>query len=514
MNGKRLAQGLLNATGDDLRLVYALVMETKMLDLLVAKSKDVFNKDLNHFEIKLQEEIERLRDYSDEELQLKLFLYIAEQLDVQGAYFNLPAEIDHACEQIVQKAHELQKKQDKSYRTFAEQKEHDYDVSSILVLYQMQKIFESFDEEHSEMSEVETDQLADQIEAYIASLPADKQQQIKNKLHIDELTNNTVKQLIATQGTAILMAVIVEVAGFAAFTTLTSAIATTVGFFGITLPFGAYMFATSALSILTGPVGLALMAVGGGYLINLQNKKVRNTLLPIGVVQLLLPAMIEEESVEYERFIGLWNRLLDRHIEYKSDLKKVELQLEELREDKRLFEGKLKETKGLIAKIEASCSKALSEIEEQIDTVELADMSPKFTELTARIGMLHSQVGKLETEQQQNSEKSGIWNKVKGVVANSSLSSQIKKLEKEWIAVKEERVFAVVEMKPKHLVALCEQVQTSQTELKEAEQEREWLEERITEKKNDIEMAERKEKYARGDLKDFQKVWYGFSQIE
>lgn len=120
MDGKRLAQGLLNATGDDLRLVYALVMETKLYDLLLAKAKDVMTKDLNHFEQNLQEEIKRLHQYPDEQLQLQLFLYMLEQLEIKGAHYNLLTEIEYACTQIVEKAHALQLKQDKQYKQFAE----------------------------------------------------------------------------------------------------------------------------------------------------------------------------------------------------------------------------------------------------------------------------------------------------------------------------------------------------------------------------------------------------------
>ncbi|MEG0451091.1 MAG: hypothetical protein RR595_14630, partial [Lysinibacillus sp.] len=55
MSGKLLAEGLFNAKGEQLRLIYALIVETKMLSMLTAAVKDQFNKDVNHFEQDLKQ---------------------------------------------------------------------------------------------------------------------------------------------------------------------------------------------------------------------------------------------------------------------------------------------------------------------------------------------------------------------------------------------------------------------------------------------------------------------------
>ena len=133
MNGRLLAQGLLNAKGDDLRLVYALLMETKMLDLLTARVKDTFNKDVNHFEQDLQREIAQLQHYSDAELQFRLFLYVLEQLDIKGALYNISSEIEYACEQIVEQVYVLQAKQDKEFLAFTKNRNEEKAIQ--LVLY-------------------------------------------------------------------------------------------------------------------------------------------------------------------------------------------------------------------------------------------------------------------------------------------------------------------------------------------------------------------------------------------
>ncbi|MFD2869267.1 hypothetical protein ACFSY7_12300 [Kurthia populi] len=75
MNGHYLAQGITAATGDELRLIYALVCETELKSLIMAKAQDLFNKEVDHFEKSLNEAIKRLKKRLDTELQLELFLH-------------------------------------------------------------------------------------------------------------------------------------------------------------------------------------------------------------------------------------------------------------------------------------------------------------------------------------------------------------------------------------------------------------------------------------------------------
>src|SRR6185437_13861618 len=74
----------------------------------------------------------------------------------------------------------------------------------------------------------------------------------------------------------------VGLAGFAAYTTVTSFIAAVTGLVGLTLPFGAYMFAASALAFLSNPVVVAsLAAIGGRFAIRRANRQMRDRLVPV-----------------------------------------------------------------------------------------------------------------------------------------------------------------------------------------------------------------------------------------
>ena len=327
MNGKLLAQGLLHAKGDELRLVYALIVETKMLDMLVARVKDTFQKETNHFEEDLQNIIDGLKHIPDEQLQLQLFLHIARLLKINGAHYNVYAEIEYACAQIVDEAYTLMQAQQKDFKRYSEGRTEEKAVQ--LVLYQMHKVFESFDTSMDELSEDEQQTFIEKIEAFMKSLPAEKQCELKEKLNIDDLTTQTIRQLIVSQGSVLVLTVLVEVAGFAAFTTLTSTIATIAGVFGATLPFGFYIFATSTLSIVTGPLAIAAAVIGGGALIKWQNDKVKKMFIPIGIVQLLLPVVLEgEKPVHADAFIQEWLKAYDEQVSLVGHIQQLSTALE------------------------------------------------------------------------------------------------------------------------------------------------------------------------------------------
>ncbi|WP_431026929.1 hypothetical protein [Lysinibacillus sp. LZ02] len=514
MDEKYLAQGLINATGDELRLVYALLMETKMLDLLVAKAKNTFlNKDIDHFEENLKKEIERLQIYSDEELQLQLFLYVQEQLDLVGAHYNIRTEIEYKCGEIVEKAHYMQKKQDKEYGKFIEGRDENYSV--LLVLYQMQKIFESFDEKMGELSEAQTESLVNQIEQYIQSLPDEKQRQIKEKLKIDELTNKTIRQILLTQGSAIVMAIVVEVAGFAAFTTLTSAIAATAGFFGITLPFGAYIFATSALSFLTGPIGLALIAVGGGAILTYQNKKVRKSMIPIGIVQLLLPVIIEgEQQTNFQPFINEWMKGYEEQERIIHQLDFIQHSKADLAQEHDDYEKEKVELYQQLNLKSTLFNHQICELKNTIPFIAENEMTVMYKALTTDMNRLAKEKTELLLEIARNKLQKGFFNAMKNVFSNASLQSSIKGIEAQYEKKELERAHEIIKMKPAHLRGICIEAEGLSHDIASINTSIVENFSNISDVKSRIACMEIDIKKYQDELKQHQKKWYGLKDIE
>lgn len=513
MDGKILAQGLLQVKGDELRLVYALLVETKMHEMIVAKAKDVFDKDVDHFNENLQKEIKRLYTYSDEELQVRLFLYLLKQLKISGAHFNLKTEIEYACQQIVEKAHELQVKQDKDYQAFVEGQN---DLKAVLLVkYQMHKVFQSFDESLKTMSPEQTDNFVEQIEQFIATLPEQKQREIKEKLQINELTSKTMHQLILSQGSVVVLAIIVEVAGFTAFTTLTSTMAAVFGLVGITLPFGAYIFATSALSIITGPIGIALIMAGGGYLLKRQNDKMKLSFVPIGVVQLLLPAVIEEtEHVDYEPFIVQWSTYYDEQEKFKQRIQNLNKLRSDCREQRERSLNVKQVLTNRLNDLQKEFDQAFATIKNESAPIPTYEQSTRYQCQIAEMEQLNEQIQRQRERINANNRQSGFWDKVKGAVSNISEKNELKKLNDQLAAKENERVWEVISMQPSKLKSQCEKISCMKEEMNKLREEIEKENNEYLQLNSEVISYSNKIEKLEKELKQYQKTWYGLKDIE
>ena len=60
MNGRVFAHALLQTTGEELRMVYALLFKTNIVGMMTAKTKDFFSKDTDHFNESLKDEVKKL----------------------------------------------------------------------------------------------------------------------------------------------------------------------------------------------------------------------------------------------------------------------------------------------------------------------------------------------------------------------------------------------------------------------------------------------------------------------
>ncbi|MED4018507.1 hypothetical protein [Sutcliffiella cohnii] len=188
MAGRSLAQGLMASSGEQLRLIYVLVMETGIFQMIVNKTMDLLDKKVDHSQQKLDREIARLKNVDDNTLRLELFLHMTKEFELSGSIYNTSYEIENKCGEILQKAHAYQLRKDKKYNEFVARNNH-LPVDSLLALYQMQKIFESIGGELSNLTAEQQNNFADQIENFIRTLPIEQQRKIKEKLNIDAVTS-------------------------------------------------------------------------------------------------------------------------------------------------------------------------------------------------------------------------------------------------------------------------------------------------------------------------------------
>lgn len=112
----------------------------------------------------------------------------------------------------------------------------------------------------SKMSVQERSGLERQISADLQNLSPEEREKIQRDMKLDELSGEALTTALIAAGGPFASIGALSAAGFGAYlalTTIIHAVATTL--LGITLPFAAYTTATSALSLLTGPIGWALV---------------------------------------------------------------------------------------------------------------------------------------------------------------------------------------------------------------------------------------------------------------
>ena len=104
------------------------------------------------------------------------------------------------------------------------------------------------------------------------NLSPDELKEFKDKMNIDEVTNDSVKKILLGGGIYSMFAGAVGVVGFPAYLFLTSFIGGISSIIGITLPFGVYTGATSVMAFLSSWF-LPIILAGGWFFSNKYTKK-------------------------------------------------------------------------------------------------------------------------------------------------------------------------------------------------------------------------------------------------
>lgn len=160
-----------------------------------------------------------------------------------------------------------------------------------LARFVMRRMFEQLDQSFALKPVEERERIATDIAQQLADLPADVQERIWSEAGLANLSAAALMRTgsIAAVGGA--MVGTVSLAGFAAYTTVTSIIHATALVIGLTLPFGFYTFATSSLAFLANPFVVGGVAiVGGRFAIKRANRQMRDRLVPVLVASAVIAA--------------------------------------------------------------------------------------------------------------------------------------------------------------------------------------------------------------------------------
>lgn len=436
MDGAILASSLVSLKGTDLRMVYALLCKTNVVDLLSSKTKDVFSKeDGDHFTKHLDAEVNKLQRIDDRVIQVDLFLEITRLLKLRGMKYTLEKEIVDQCTNIVHNAYQQYQKQDKQFRAFSE-KQQNSTMLQQMIQFQMSKVFSELDDSFNDFTIEDQTRFAAQVKDYIQSLPEDKQQKIKEKLGLNDLSDEMVRKTIAASGTSIVFAIIVEVSGFAFYTTATSLVASFAGLFGLTLPFGFYTGLTSTVAVLANPFFIIPMLLGGGYLlINHQNKSLKTKLLPIVIMQIALPYMsMGGEDVSSNSFIQEWEGRYEKDVELRKELGKIAAEQSSVRMEISESEKRISELRAKTFSEEAALASGKQKIKSALKHADLnqLEVSESFAKRKRLYQNTLEQIAYMSATKKVSDSSTGFFKRIGNSLSNFSSSFDIK--EKEEVA--------------------------------------------------------------------------------
>ena len=413
MNGKMLARALLQSRGEELRMAYALVLKTNMLGMVTAKTKDFFSKEGGHSNEALKVEMKKLERFSDEELQVKLFTEMAKILDLPGISYDSQPAIERQAEAIIQAIHAGMLKDDNDYETFVASA-GDREIYQLIIHHQMQKVFSIFDSKFRELDEKKATDFTKRMQDFLGDLPEEQQLALKGRLGIDGLTAEAIRTAIMTQGAVVVFSSIVEVAGFEA----------------------------PLFSLLISPFVLIPLALGGGAMLKPPTRGMRKKLLPVGILQLILPLVVQPQIGEADAapFIAHWTKQEARHrelVEKRGKLeeailaKEAERKHHEERRESHVQMMEEEKDKALMYKTSLGRHIANVPVEERTYVMQAGIDAITFKE---------AEIEALERQKEGNRLRKGLWRTISATIDNTKLNIRKKQLHKEIEEKREELV--------------------------------------------------------------------------
>lgn len=434
IDGQLVAMSLMNLKGRELRMLYALLFKTNIFSLLRVKTKELFNKDVDHFNANLEKEMQKIEQISDEALQLELFLKLTEVYEMKGIPYHSIENIEQQCTAIVEHAYSDLEKSDHNFIDFTDRSTDQTKLQQI-IQFEMQKLFFSFDDKYQELKEDERFKFTQKIQEFLVELPDDEQIRLKNRLQIEEVTKETIHEAMVARGSVFVLSAIVEIAGFTAYTTLTTAMASTIALGGVAMPVGVYTLASSLLTLVINPFILIPLAIGGGgWLVSRQNKVSQKRLVPIVLLQMTLPSMValpNNDEKLFQPIISRWQHLKNKHTSLLDDqhqyLKEIALRQKKAVSAER-ESAELANTIQALTKEKESIRQALLNV---IYAIDKSEQSTTYDHLLQTISSKKERIATLEIQKANNSKQKGFWKSISSAFDNSSLRSEIRTLTEE-----------------------------------------------------------------------------------
>ncbi|HZG73777.1 MAG TPA: hypothetical protein VEY51_19725 [Chondromyces sp.] len=295
MDSMNMAESLLLMEKESLKFNYALLHDSNILKMLLPFAKEKLSKS-NKSEIMemINGEANKYKYTPTPQLRRGLLKELGDLYNIPQRKFVVKKDVADQCDRIIDTMFIDMEKNNKKFRSFLQQADPDNSPLDAIAQFQMMALIESISDQKIDAKQMR--EIGDSLEEFLNGLPEEQQKRIAEKLGINSITSSAMQKLIATHGTAVVFAAIVQVAGFTFYTTLTSVVAGIFGLIGITLPFVFYTTMTSLVAVISNPLlFVPVMLVGGGFLLQRQNTKMKKTIAPVVLMQILLGSETDGE---------------------------------------------------------------------------------------------------------------------------------------------------------------------------------------------------------------------------
>ena len=183
-----------------------------------------------------------------------------------------------------------------------------------LVRFVIQKTFDQLDADFKKKTPEEQEAIAGRIASALRELRPEEQERIKKAARLPDLTAETLRQTGRFAGLGVGLSSMVGVAGFSAYTSLTTVVAVVTGLLGVHLSFGTYTALVSSLAGLSNPLVMVGVVAGGAtWMTRKANRSIRAVLYPTFVATSVMSnACREEEDLPAKEFASRIGSLIDQ----------------------------------------------------------------------------------------------------------------------------------------------------------------------------------------------------------
>ncbi|HZG72824.1 MAG TPA: hypothetical protein VEY51_14900 [Chondromyces sp.] len=506
MEGSQLAQSLVSLRGMHLRYVYALLCELHVWDLVSTKTKDVFSKEQSsHFFTWLDRETEKLKDEPDEELQLDLLLQLSKALKIESRLFDLPTEIERQCEEIVDEAFGLLKKQYKELEQYYDQA-YSKNKLEVMIHWQMKLIYDHLAEKKTESPSPLP--WVKEMEQYLSEVPDYFQEQLKEVFEVESLKEKDLSTVISKKGILFVFSEITKRTGLVFYRQLLES------FSAETTKLEELKSDTIYFAWMMNPnVLLSLIFSGGTVLYRYQYLLFNKGLVPIVLMQTVLPYFAEEHRSEKDINVlsVKWN---ERYQIYRTILRTINENMKEQEEWEHAL-SLLKEDRQSIQSIQYKNESYMKQLKDKLTGLlkddeqrpYLGDLSVKYSRLKERYDKVSEKLTEKETE------KKGVLRAVSGYIKTGIWQTEKLQLEKKLAKIYDEMTELVIEKYVDYEPELIVEIRQVKLKLDEIQEELRVLDEREKKVNEKLSALKESEKNQRIRKEQAEKRTYGLKKM-